>query len=198
MLAAMPFARSAPVHLVEEPPVQITAVASNVFLVDFGRVAFGNLQVTPPVNAAGKSITVHFGEALADGRIDRKPPGSVRYAQAEASLDGDKPLVVAPAADERNTKQPAAVLTPPEFGVLLPFRWVEIEGWPGELRPENLQRRAAFDSTWNDECGGVSFLRRNAQPHLGTLPLFDQGDDFCRHLCGWRPRAAGLRRRCLS
>lgn len=152
MLAAVPLARSAPVHIVEEPPQQITAVAPDVFLVDFGRVAFGNLQVTPPVNAAGQSIMVHFGEALADGRIDRKPPGSVRYAQAKALLDGDKPIVVAPPPDERNTKQPAAVLTPPEFGVLLPFRWVEIEGWPGELSPQNIKRRASFDSTWNDSA----------------------------------------------
>ena len=152
MLATAPLARSAPVHLVEEPPVQITAVAPDVFLVDFGRVAFGNLQVTPPVNAAGKSIKVHFGEAFADGRVNRKPPGSVRYARVEVSLDGTKPLVVAPAADARNTKQPKAVLTPPEFGVLLPFRWVEIEGWPGELRPENVRRRASFASNWNDDA----------------------------------------------
>jgi hypothetical protein len=137
---------------VEEPAVQITAVAPNVFLVDFGRVAFGNLQITPPVKAAGKSIAVHFGEAFADGRIDRKPPGSVRYAQVEAVLDDSKPFVVAPPADARNTKQPKAVLTPPEFGVLLPFRWVEIEGWPGELRPENIKRRASFDSNWNDNA----------------------------------------------
>jgi alpha-L-rhamnosidase len=152
ILAPVPPARGAPVHLVEEPPVQITAVAPNVFLVDFGRVAFGNLQVTPPVNGAGKSITVHFGEAFANGRIDRKPPGSVRYAQAGAMLDGSKPLVIAPAADERNTKQPAAVLTPLEFGVLLPFRWAEIEGWSGELRPENIKRRASFDSGWKDDA----------------------------------------------
>jgi hypothetical protein len=151
VLAATPSARSAPVQLVEEPPVQITAAASNVFLVDFGRVAFGNLQFIPPANATGQ-ITVHFGEAFVDGRINRKPPGSVRYAQAEATLDGNKPLVVAPAADKRNTSQPKAVLTPPEFGVLLPFRWVEIEGWPGELRPENIKRRASFASTWNDDA----------------------------------------------
>jgi alpha-L-rhamnosidase len=151
LFAAMPGVRSAPVHLVEEPPVQITVVASNVFLVDFGRVAFGNLQLLPPANAAGE-ITVHFGEALATGRINRQPPGSVRYAKTDAVLDGGKPLVIAPAADKRNTTQPKAVLTPPEFGVLLPFRWVEIEGWPGELQPEQLNRRASFAATWNDNA----------------------------------------------
>ena len=149
---AVPLASAAPVHLVTERPVQITTVAPGVVLVDFGRVAFGNLQVTSPTNAAGKRVAVHFGEAFANGRIDRKPPGSVRYATAEIVLDGNPSLVIAPTADARNTAQPKAVLTPPEFGVVLPFRWVEIEGWPGELRPENIKRRATFASSWNDDA----------------------------------------------
>jgi hypothetical protein len=151
LLAAASVAHGAPVQLVEEPPVQITAVASNVFLADFGRVAFGNLQINPPTNAAG-TITVRFGEALADGHINRQPPGSVRYREVKALLEGARPLVVAPPADQRNTGQPQAVLTPPDWGVVLPFRWVEIEGWPGGLRPEHLRRRAAFASTWNDQA----------------------------------------------
>ena len=138
-------------HLVEEAPVQITTVAPGVFLVDFGRVAFGNLRLIPATNATG-NITVHFGEALANGRIDRHPPGSVRYAQAKTVIDGAKSLVVAPPADKRNTSQPQAVLTPSEWGVVLPFRWVEIAGWPGELRPEELRRRAAYASDWDDNA----------------------------------------------
>jgi hypothetical protein len=141
----------AAVSIVEQPPVKITPVATNIILIDFGRVAFGNLRLLPPANAAGK-ITVHFGEAFADGRINRNPPGTVRYAHVETSLDGDKPLIIAPPADKRNTTQPAAVLTPPDWGVVLPFRWVEIEGWPGELKPEQVRRRAAFASDWNDEA----------------------------------------------
>jgi hypothetical protein len=143
-------ARSAPVHLVEEPPVQITNVAPGVILVDFGRVAFGNLRLVPPANATG-TITVHFGEALADGRINREPPGSVRYARAEVTPNGALSLVVAPVADRRNTG-PEAVRTPPDWGVVLPFRWVELEGWPGDLRPGDLSRRAAFASNWDDQA----------------------------------------------
>lgn len=137
--------------MVEQTSVQIDAVSTNVFLVDFGRVAFGNLQLNPPSAATGK-ITVRFGEDLVSDRINRCPPGSVRYAEVKTALLGDKPLVIAPPPDARNTKQPAAVLTPPELGVVLPFRWVEIEGWPGELKPEHLKRRAAFASTWNDNA----------------------------------------------
>lgn len=153
-LLMVAIARGAPVQLVDESPVQLTNVAPGVILVDFGRVAFGNLRLTPPTNAAGR-ITVHFGEAFANGRINRKPPGSVRYASAEVALDGAKTLVVAPAADKRNTTQPQAVLTPPGWGVVLPFRWVEIEGWPGELHPDQLNRRAAFASAWDD--GAAAF-----------------------------------------
>lgn len=140
---------AAPVRLVDQPPVTIKTVAPGVQLVDFGQVAFGNVRLMLPSGAHG-TLTVHFGEAFANGRIDRKPPGSVRYAVAQVEPDGAKSLVAAPPADTRNTKQPAAVLTPPAWGVVLPFRWVEIEGWPGELRPEQIRRQAAFASTWDD------------------------------------------------
>ncbi len=150
-LVARLSAYSAPVQLFEQPPVSITNLAPGVILVDFGRVAFGNLQLIPPPNATGL-ITVHFGEAFSDGRINRQPPGSVRYAQVIANLAGSKPLVIAPPASLRNTTSPEAVPIPPEWGVVLPFRWVELEGWSGELRPEQLRRRAAFASTWDDQA----------------------------------------------
>ena len=93
---------------------------------------------------------MHFGEALANGRVNRTPPGSVRYSMTRVTLGGAASVVATPPPDARNTRQPAAVLTPPEWGVVLPFRWVEVEGWPGELRPEHLSRQAAFASAWDD------------------------------------------------
>jgi hypothetical protein len=148
-------AGAAPVHLVAQSPVSITNVAPGVVLVDFGRVAFGNLKLAPPASATNE-ITVHFGEAFTQGRIERKPPGSVRYATTNAVLAG-KPLVVAPAPDARNTevvsdKHPPAILTPADWGVVLPFRWAEIEGWPGELLPAQIIRQAAFAATWDDDA----------------------------------------------
>ncbi len=157
--------RAAPVHLVAEAPVAITPLGPGAYLVDFGRVAFGNLRLAPASGAKG-TITVHFGEAMAAGRINRKPPGSVRYARTEVVLSGPTPVVAAPPPDTRNTRQvkpdekpdqfghitPSAVLTPPEWGVVLPFRWVEIEGWGGELRAEHLRRQAGFAATWDDDA----------------------------------------------
>ena len=148
-------ATAAPVKLATQAPVSISSVAPGVTLVDFGRVAFGNLRILPPAGAAGE-VTVHFGEALANGRVNRTPPGSVRYSMTRVSLAGAASAVAAPPPDARNTRQPAAVLTPPEWGVVMPFRWVEIEGWPGELRPEHLRRQAAFASTWDDGAAAFS------------------------------------------
>ena len=141
---------SAPVDVVEQPPLQISKVSPGVFLADFGRVAFGNLQLLPPANAKG-IITVDLGEAFANGRINRHPPGSVRYAHIITHLNGSQPLIVTPPADTKNTAEPAAVLTPAAWGVLLPFRWAEIHDWPGELAPDQIRRRAAFASDWDNQ-----------------------------------------------
>jgi len=150
-----PLTRGAPVHLADQAPSQITRVGSREVLVDFGRVAFGNLRLNPPMGATNQ-ITVRFGEALAGGRVDRLPPGSVRYSQVtiQLQLAGAQSMVVAPLADKRNTQRgdaehPPAVLTPPEWGVVTPFRWVEIAGWPGELRRTQIVRQAAFSATWD-------------------------------------------------
>ncbi len=168
-----PVIQAAPVKLFDEAPVKVTRVASDVFLVDFGRAAYGNVRLMAP--AAGE-VTVHFGEALTAGRIERKPPGTVRYATAHATLRSGAPVVAAPPADQRNTEQvsdkhPPAVLTPTEWGVVLPFRWLEIEGWPGELRADQVTRQAAFAATWDDQA--ASFKSSDA--------LLDRVWELCRY-----------------
>jgi hypothetical protein len=174
----------APTHLVDEAPVAVSSPAPGVTLVDFGRVAFGNLRLLPPAGTTGK-ITVHFGEAFAAGRINRKPPGTVRYASTTVTLAGAQPVVAAPEADKRNTRQvlpgekpdqfghitPPAVLTPAAWGVVLPFRWIEIEGWPGELRAEHVVRRSAFAETWDDR----------AAEFRASDPLYDRIWELCRY-----------------
>ena len=151
LLTATRLAVGAPTHLVDEKPVQISKTESGVFVVDFGRVAFGNIRLSPPVGADG-DVVVHFGEAFSKGRINRKPPGTVRYNKTTVTLDGKNSVIAAPPVDQRNadvnsSKHPPAIPTPPEWGVVLPFRWVEIEGWKGELLPEQIVRQSAFAST---------------------------------------------------
>lgn len=161
---------AAPVKLFDEAPVKISKAQPGVHLIDFGKVSFANLRLISP-RGPDAELTVHFGEASKNGRIDRKPPGSVRYAQTKLTLKGGTTVIAAPPADKRNTQQPAAILTPKEWGVVLPFRWVEIEGWPGELKPEHIIRQSAFASTWDD----------NAASFKSSDPLLDRIWELCRY-----------------
>jgi hypothetical protein len=160
---------AAPVQLVLQAPVSIVSVAPGVSLVDFGRVAFGNLRLVPPPGASA-TVNLHLGEALEAGRVNRRPPGSVRYSAVQVALVGTA-LVVAPPPDARNTRPPAAVLTPPEWGVVTPFRWVEVEGWPGDLRADHIRRQAAFASSWDDDA--AAFRSSDA--------LLDRIWELCRY-----------------
>ena len=165
---------AAPVELVEQAPLRISTPTPEVHQVDFGRVAFGNLKLVPPAGAKG-TITVHFGEKLQGARIDTSPPGAVRYHVATVELTGNTPLFVAPPADARNSQPsaggPSPVLTPAAWGVVLPFRWVEIEAWPGELQPEHLSRRAAISQAWEDDAASFEC----------SDPLLNQIWELCRY-----------------
>lgn len=158
------------VNLVEQHPVTIRAVAPGVMLADFGRVAFGNIRLAAPAGAAFP-VRVHFGEALAEGRINRSPPGSVRYGVAQVRLGDGVTQVVAPPADERTIRPAAAVRTPGEWGVVMPFRWVEVEGWPDGLAFTGLVRRAAFAASWDDQAAAFSC----------SDPMLDRIWDLCRY-----------------
>jgi hypothetical protein len=140
---------AAPTHLVSQEPVAIKTLDDGTILVDFGKVAFGNIELLSI--ASPQLLTIHFGEASKDGRIHRRPGGTIRYAQTKVTAQGEVTRV-APAADRRNTTLPAAILTPKEWGVVLPFRWIEIEGWQGKFSPSSIRRRAAFAKTWQDDA----------------------------------------------
>jgi hypothetical protein len=172
MLGSAAGQEAASIHLVEQVPVAIRKIAPGVFLVDFGRVAFGNLLLGP-VNqhvTPSETVSVRFGEALKDGRVDTHPPGSVRYAEVKVVPKGTETVLVAPPVNARNTKAPA-VLSPSPWGVLTPFRWVEVEGWPTELHADQIRRRAAFDSTWVDD----------AATFRSSDPMLDKVWDLCHY-----------------
>ncbi len=152
--------------LIEQEPQSIRRLASGAVLVDFGKVAFGNLKLFSPAEFDGP-VKVRLGEKLLNGVIDRKPPGTVRFSEVDVQLTPGAVMIVAPLADERNSQQsrevgrrgnvtPPAVLTPPAWGVVTPFRWVEIEGLPGNLSPEQVVRRAAFPKHWNEDSASFA------------------------------------------
>src|SRR6056297_806683 len=144
--------------LTEQEPVSVKRVSDKITLIDFGKAAFGNIVM--PVPQGRGTASVHFGEKLKAGRIDREPPGTVRYGVTQIRLGQQRGNWVVPApVDPRNIEQaglmyanPPAVLTPPSWRSIMPFRWIEIEGLDEDLPYQLIRRRAAYAKTWNESA----------------------------------------------
>jgi hypothetical protein len=147
------------VSLTQQEPVSIKRVDDKTTLIDFGKVAFGNIVMPVPATGRGKA-QVHFGESLKKERIDREPKGTVRYGMTEIRLGQQRGNWVVPAPIIPRTIEqagivyanPPAVLTPAAWGPVTPFRWIEIEGLPEDFPYDRIRRRAAFSSTWNEDA----------------------------------------------
>ncbi|MGQ1783601.1 MULTISPECIES: alpha-L-rhamnosidase-related protein [unclassified Saccharicrinis] len=112
------------------------------YFIDFGKHAFANMNINYSAKNA-ETLTVRVGEKLKDSKIDRKPGGTIRYAEVKIDVKPGKrsyqlPLV----ADERNTNH-LAVALPDSFPVLLPFRYAEIEG-ENDLKEDDVNQEAYF------------------------------------------------------
>ena len=141
---------------------QIDRVSPTVFIkktngsyfADFGKDVFGTLEINYKSQKT-KNITVRLGEKLKDENIDRKPGGTIRYQAVKLQLSPqNSSYLIELKADKRNT-QSMAVALPDSFPVVMPFRYVEIEGIE-ELSQENITQLAFFsyfdDTTSSFSC----------------------------------------------
>ena len=107
-------------------PEKFERIAGNSFFIDFGKAAFGTLELRLKASKPG-TLAVHLGEKLLDGRVDRNPGGHIRYQQVKLEITPEKELYrIQLPPDQRNTNEMAVAL-PDSFPVILPFRAVEIE-----------------------------------------------------------------------
>jgi hypothetical protein len=120
---------------------------SGIFI-DFGKAAFGRLRITLSSPKAD-TVIIHFGEAAKDGRINRSPGGTIRYATYKLPLmTGTHTYSVKIHPDLRNTSATAnasgvkAILMPDYTGEVLPFRYCEVEGYGGIIRNIDVVRQS--------------------------------------------------------
>ncbi|PHN08162.1 sulfatase-like hydrolase/transferase [Flavilitoribacter nigricans] len=124
-------------------PVAVTETGRGSYFVDFGKAAFGTLRLN---YRAPKSDTlvIRLGEKLENGRIDPKPGGTIRYQEVKMAVSpSQKEYRVELVPVERNTSG-AAVLLPDSFGVIMPFRYAEIERAATEIGADDLRQEAYF------------------------------------------------------
>ncbi|HLP74017.1 MAG TPA: hypothetical protein VK155_14020, partial [Bacteroidales bacterium] len=119
-------------------PVLFKETTAGKYFIDFGKDAFGTLLLRIE---SGKEDTlqISLGEKLiAPLKIDDNPGGSIRYARIKLPVKpGTREYTVTLPRDQRNTTG-AAVLLPDSFGVVMPFRYCEIEKCPG-LKPGEIK-----------------------------------------------------------
>jgi len=123
-------------RLVKTPvkPVRVVEKGRGHYFVDFGRAAFGTVELTLASTRGGEQVEVHLGEVPAgDSAVERKPGGARRYRVMTLELDpGTHTYTVAITPDKRNTGS-RAIKMPPETGEVMPFRYCEIVNSPSPL-----------------------------------------------------------------
>ena len=122
-------------------PVRITTNDQGRVLVDFGKAAFGWVELVPPRDTPHGPFLLHIGEKAVNGHADSNPGGSIRYEKVRGALTRSSVYRVPLTADARNTRG-AAVPLPKELGVVMPFRYVEVEDCPYPVTRDTIRQIA--------------------------------------------------------
>ncbi|ANW96665.1 hypothetical protein AXE80_10440 [Wenyingzhuangia fucanilytica] len=119
----------------------ITKIKEGHYLIDFGKAFFGNVEISSKT-AQNDSIICRLGEKLNNNIIDRKPGGTIRYQQAIINqLPKNQPISPKLNPDKRNTGK-AAIKLPDSIGVIMPFRYFEIENLKVPVTDLNITQKA--------------------------------------------------------
>lgn len=121
-----------------DKPISTTKIGEAEYQFDFEKAAFGALDFKLEVREDAV-LRVRIGEQLtAEGVLERNPQGTIRYQEVEVELKkGVSNYSVQMAEDKRNTGS-MAIPVPDEWGVILPFRYVEVSGG-GDNPIENIR-----------------------------------------------------------
>lgn len=125
-------------------PKSIVKTTSTSYLIDFGKDAFGTIELN--YNATkSDTLIIRLGEKLNGRVIDRNPGGTIRYQEIKLPVNQEKlnyTLYLKP--DIRNTTNQAVQL-PDSLSVITPFRYCEIENFNTDLKSQDIHQKACFN-----------------------------------------------------
>ncbi|MDO4949323.1 MAG: family 78 glycoside hydrolase catalytic domain [Bacteroidales bacterium] len=129
-----------PLTRTDEYPQSVSRTPHGHYFLDFGKASFGQLRLTLTAPRQGGEVTIHLGERVDNGLVNRQPAGTTRYRQIALSLQpGTHSYQLKMLPDYRNTHGDA-VLMPESIGEVMPFRYVEVEGYEGNLQIRDVVR----------------------------------------------------------
>ena len=128
-----------PLEKREIPPQEIIKAEKGNYFIDFGKAAFGTVELTVTSSSKKHTMEIHLGEALKnENSVDRNPEGNIRYRKIKLKLEkGTHTYTVSIPPDERNTRE-RAIKMPDYIGEVMPFRYCEIVGCPSELTESSI------------------------------------------------------------
>ncbi|WP_319481417.1 sulfatase-like hydrolase/transferase [uncultured Draconibacterium sp.] len=150
-------------------PVDSKKNADGSYFLDYGKDAFGTLMLNYKPKAA-ETLTIRLGEKLLDGKIDQNPGGTIRYQEVELAVTPRKDTYqIELVPDERNTNNMAVAL-PDSFPVIMPFRYVEIEGVGDTFDPKQAIQVAYFN-----------YFDYSTSSFTSSNPILNQVWDLCKY-----------------
>jgi alpha-L-rhamnosidase len=170
-----------PLRFVNAGPVLVTNTGAGNWFIDFGQDAFGYAAVHLNGNFSGTTVQARFGEMANGTAVNTAPAGSVRYGASTFSLqNGDVTYPIRPPSNSGQTISPPAA-----YGVVLPFRYLELINFPGTLTASDVTQyrlvsefdtnAAAFTSS-SSELNQVWNLCRNSMHWLTFNGIYVDGD----------------------
>lgn len=159
-----------PLRYVAAAPVVITNTAPGVWFVDFGQDAFGYASIQANGSFSGIAVQAGFGEMTNGYAVVTSPPDTVRYGASTFTLqNGNIIYSVYPPSFSGQTISP-----PSSFGVVMPFRYLELTNFPGTLTATNVaQERLMTEFDTNAACFNSS------------SPALNQVWNLCRNSMEW-------------
>lgn len=151
-------------------PKKIIKIGEEHYFVDFGKAFFGTVIIESK-KVQNDSVIFHVGEKKTDTNlVDKNPGGTIRYQKIKLeSLTSKQLETIKFVPDKRNTGE-AAILIPDTFGVIMPFRFVEIENLKVPIESIKIQQKA-LHYKFNDDAS--HFSSSNA--------ILDSIWDLCKH-----------------
>lgn len=154
-------------------PYRITTNSSGRVFVDFGRAVFGWVELASPLDfAKGGDFILRIGERAGNGFVESEPGGAIRYARVEGTMSEpgicrvpmERSAATLISFEERDAQ------LPPEYGVVMPFRYVEVEKAPFPITDETIKQVAVHYPFDSKAAGFVS-----------SDPALDSVYSLCKH-----------------
>jgi alpha-L-rhamnosidase len=142
-----------PVDQTAVPPTTMTQVDAGRYFLDFGRAAFGWLELTFNASSSG-TMSVSLGEKASGQSVNASPGGSIRAEKVSVAFQAGQRTYRVQAPNNGGT-----IAIPASLGVVMPFRYVEVSGAPVALTKDTA-RQIAVAYPFDD--GAASFTSSSA------------------------------------